>query len=501
MMTSFWQHVFDDSRDQAVSPSRDGIIAFNEHNIIHFNNAGASPSPKPVLRAVANHLSKEAVLGGYLAASRAQPELDKVYTSVARLVNARCNGYDAREEIALVESATVGWTRIFYSMAETLARQSEVMSAARKERVILISEAEYAANVVAAVKFAREQNERIKSTNVRWRVLSIPSTTYIDNQGEYQTSGVVDLKVLDDMLAGKWKFDDSLLDPMSITMICITHIPTNSGIINPVNEIGERIAAHNKNRSGETSPLSKCLYLVDACQSAGQLILDVQKMHCDALAATGRKYLRGPRGTGFLWVKREIANVLEPSHVDHSSTPVKQIPKMTTSGADETAYLSIDLTEQLVFNHRKGAARFEFWESNIAGKLGLGAAVDYALDEIGIDVIEEKCCYLGDKLRSRLFYIEGIRLHHYGRDGSKQCGIVVFSVENDPCKVKEYLIKSSSKDNLTDCFEVSVVPATSTPIDSAKTRVNDLVRVSLSYFNTEEEINLFCNKMLSIVAK
>ena len=265
--------------------------------------------------------------------------------------------------------------------------------------------------------------------------------------------------------------------------------------------IGERVAKHNKKWSDETLSLPKCLYLVDACQSAGQLMLDVQKMHCDALTATGRKYLRGPRGTGFLWVKREIANALEPSHVDHLSTPIKRIPNMAMDGADKAAYLSIDLTEQLDFDHRKGAARFEFWESNIAGKLGLGAAVDYALDTIGINAIEEKCCYLGDKLRSRLFDIEGIRVHHYNIDSSKQCGIVVFSVENDPSKVKEYLLKPYPKDNSSDCFEVSVVPATSTPMDSAKTCVNDLVRVSLSYFNTEEEINLFCNKMLSKVAK
>jgi selenocysteine lyase/cysteine desulfurase len=272
-----------------------------------------------------------------------------------------------------------------------------------------MSEAEYAANVVAAVKFAREQNERAKLTNIRWKVLSIPSTTYKCEQGYVESSGVVDLEVLDRMLSGRWELGkNEILDPKSIAMVCITHIPTNSGIINPVDEIGELIAEHNKQFANDESSLPKCYYLVDACQSAGQLKLDVQLMQCHALSATGRKYLRGPRGTGFLYVQRDIANALDPSHVDHASTPVKRLSHLDTLAISH----SIDLTEKLEYKHQLGAARFEFWESNIGGKLGLGEAVDYAIEKIGIEVIEKKCCSLGKKMRSRLKQIPKVRLHH-----------------------------------------------------------------------------------------
>lgn len=486
---SFWNNILDTDQDG---------FDINVAEPMHFNNAGASPSPPVVLWTVARHMAQEALLGGYLAASRAQPQLDQVYASVARLLNAKFDGDKAREEIALVESATVAWTRIFYSMAETLARNDEKLASTHNgviDRVILMSEAEYAANVVAAVKFAREQNVRTELTGVRWRVLSLPSTIYKDEYGKSQSSGIVDLDALDDMLTGKWLECDTVLNPESITMVCITHIPTNSGIINPVNAIGDLIVKYNSQR-GEI----KCFYLLDACQSAGQIQIDVQKIQCHALAATGRKYLRGPRGTGFLYVQSDVANALEPSHVDHSSTPILRPPDL--DGVATTA--SIDLTERLCYEHKQGAARFEFWESNISGKLGLGEAVNYALEEVGLDVIETKCCSLGDMLRARLRQIKGVKVYHdneVSNNSHKQCGIVVFSVANiQPAKVKELLLNSNNgKDSKRMMgFEVSVVPATSTPADSGKTCTTDLVRASLSYFNRDTEIDLFCARLRSL---
>ena len=337
------------------------------------------------------------------------------------------------------------------------------------------------------------------STNVIWKVLSIPSTTYTNKQGETKSSGVVDLDVFNMMMSGRWNGEnDNAFSPESISMVCITHIPTNSGIINPVNSIGELIAKHNIHYFDDSSTLPKCFYLVDACQSAGQVQLDVQKMHCHALTATGRKYLRGPRGTGFLYVQNEIADLLQPSHIDHSSSPVKKLPN---ASSDKDFSQSIDLTLHLDYSHRQGAARFEFWESNIAGKLGLGAAIDYALKEVGLHVIEKKVAHLGKSLRSQLRNIEGITVYHdtnvINNNVSNQCGLVVFSLVGiQPDRVKEALIKSNDSDMY--CFEVSIVPATSTPVDSVKTSTNDLIRASLSYFNTEEQIELFCDRLRSI---
>ena len=518
--------------------------------MIHFNNAGASPSPPVVVHTVTAHMNREVELGGYLAAARAEQQLDGVYASAHRLIhgsgvgdgahnggggNAN-DGKQARREIALVESATVGWTRVFYSMAECLARQARREAAALAdassdnistndivlERIMLLSEAEYAANVVAAVKFCREQNElgeqESKSrSHVRWRVMTIPSTTYIDADGRTQSTGVVDTKALDDMMCGRWVMDDPddddkdkqrLLDPRSIVLVCVTHIPTNSGIVNPVDEIGEIIEAHNDRYRGQADDdsssranLPACLYLVDACQSAGQIDVDVRAMRCHALTATGRKYLRGPRGTGFLYVREEVAEALIPSHIDHAAAPIAVVPQLSRRGCGTGSF---DITECLEFGYQPGAARFELWESNIAAKLGLGAAIDYAIYEVGMATIEENCCRLGAELRARLRSMDMIDVYHDNVDeeGEKltgRCGIVTFGIEGlESALIKKRLMDGSSGGA---CFEVSVIPATSTPVDSAKMMAKDLVRASLSYENTMDEIILFVERLGIILAE
>ena len=510
-------------------------------SIIHVNNAGASPSPPIVVQTMTDHLAREVETGGYLAAAQVQSELDGVYASIHRLVHGdavsssgaggnKVDGKQARKEIALVESATVAWTRIFYSMAECLARRArkEATLASKAsdhpvvwERIILMSNAEYAANVVAAVKFCREQNEMLGHSNgarVRWRVLTIPSTTYVDSHGQIQSTGVVDTEALEKMMSGRWAMTDSddadecrpkFLDPPSIAMVCVTHIPTNSGIINPVNEIGAIIEEHNARYESQAKVdddsdlhLPQTLYLIDACQSIGQIDVNVRAMHCHALTATGRKYLRGPRGTGFLYVRHDIADVLVPSHVDHAAAPVSAVPAL--SAKESVGGAPIDLTDSLEFGYQPGAARFEFWESNIAAKLGLGASVDYARD-VGMTTIEETCCQLGAELRTRLRSMDGVEVFHDNIDEkgvsmSKQCGIVVFDVQGiDSSRIKTSLLDGGRDDSAR--FEVSVVPATSTPVDSASTMANDLVRASLSYENTIEEIDEFVKRIENMLRK
>ena len=345
--------------------------------------------------------------------------------------------------------------------------------------------------------------------------MTIPSTTYVDANGRTQSTGAVDTGALDDMLCGRWKMNDPdeddkdkqrLLDPRSIVLICVTHIPTNSGIVNPVDEIGAIIEAHNNRHwvqaehSSSSSNLPPCLYLVDACQSVGQIDVDVRTMRCHALTATGRKYLRGPRGTGFLYVQEEVAEALIPSHVDHAAAPVTAIPQLSGRGAGAGSF---DLTESLEFGYQPGAARFELWESSIAAKLGMGAAIDYAMNEVGMAAIEEKCRRLGAELRARLRSMDGIDVYHdnvdeEGVELTHQCGIVTFAVEGlDSERVKERHLDGSSG---SACFEVSVVPATSTPVDSAKMKAKNLVRASLSYENTTDEIAMFVKRLETIMA-
>lgn len=274
---------------------------------VHLNHAGASPSPQRVLDRVYTHLKFEQDDGGYAAQNAVQDsgELNKVYRDVAKLIHATTETPTEKEssssssslsatapEIALVESATVGWTRAFYAMVQRDEQERKASFKAdgnhlpsTTTRVILISEAEYAANVVAACQWARDHDDH-------WMVLAIPSS----NSDNGSSTGMVDLEVFDSMMEGKFRYknksgEDVCLDPSSIAIVCITHIPTNSGIVNPVEGIGERISAYNKlqkrQEKTEGSYLNSIKYVVDACQSVGQMDVNVQKIKCDALVATG----------------------------------------------------------------------------------------------------------------------------------------------------------------------------------------------------------------------
>lgn len=433
----------------------------------HFNHAGASPSPPSVIERVKQHLELEQEIGGYAAAEAVTEELNSIYRSIATLIHA-----DSPNEIALVESATVGWTRAFYAMTAKQLRDNPTRN------VILISEAEYAANVVSACQWARSHE---------WTVLAIPSstsTTHHDSNDAVTTNtGKVDIMVLHQMLEGNYHYTDprdgstTRLDPHSIALVCITHVPTNSGIVNPVERIGALVSDYNDVHNTVSVPI---LYLVDACQSIGQIDIDVGKIYCHALVATGRKYLRAPRGTGFLFVASCILESLIPSHVDHFGFPIRNVP---TSYQDGLAIQNL-----LDFAPRPDARRFEFWESSAAGRLGLGIAVKHALD-VSVMKIQAECHAHSRKLRSKLASLPGIHVHH---ENNSTCGIVTFiSTTVDSKSIKQDLRKAG--------FEVTIVPATSTPIDSAKMGIPHLVRASISYTNTEDEIDLFIKCLASIL--
>lgn len=210
--------------------------------LCQLNHAGASPSSQSVIERVFEHMELEKEIGGYAAAQAVSKEVTEIYSKVANLINAKEN------EIALVESATVAWTRAFYAMAE-----KQLKAQKGNANIILVSEAEYAANLVAASQWARDKN---------WTLLAIPSSV----SSEGRSSGMVDLQKLDEILSGNYVYKDRehsiTLDPSRIALICITHIPTNSGIVNPVEEIGIQISSYNK-RCDSKPPI---LYLVDACQ-------------------------------------------------------------------------------------------------------------------------------------------------------------------------------------------------------------------------------------------
>ena len=286
---------------------------------IHLDNAGAALMPRSVLQAQIDHLQLEASVGGYEAERLRHDAIEAVYDSVARLINCR------RDEVAIVENATVGWTMAFYAIPFQPGDR------------ILTAEAEYASNYLAYLQIARDRGVVVET---------IPSTA----------SEEVCVESL-----------EAMIDPR-VKLIAITHVPTNGGLVNPVEEIGAVAKAHD------------ILYLVDACQSAGQIKLDVDAIQCDLLSATGRKYLRGPRGVGFLYVSGRVLDSLHPPMIDLYSA------KWIDAGH---------------YQLRDDARRFENWESNYAAKLGLGCAIDTAL-AISLGDIEVEVSRLAASLRAML---------------------------------------------------------------------------------------------------
>ncbi len=521
-----------------IKIARTSLHPLSSNNMHFFNNAGASPSPPEVLSTIISHLELEMAEGGYGAARIVQENghLENVYKAVAELINAA-----SPMEVALVESATVAWTRAFYALADYILDKAleeankdqrvdlktcinikknesrqELSHNLPLQRVILVSEAEYAANVVAIAKYCSDQNQRC-GEKVNLKMYTIPSATYHDEtDGQEKSTGTVDVGKFGEILDGclpisalqevrllqnrsaSSSFDeDALLNPADVAMVCVTHIPTNSGIINPVYDLGNMIEKYN--RMKKTSKPS-IFYLVDACQSVGQIDVNIQKMHAHAISATGRKYMRGPRGTGFLYMKGAVANHISPSEVDHSAAQIllEHLATSPSPLSTELATRAVNSDIDMKIEYNACARRFEYWESNISTKLGLGAAIDY-LDQIGgIDYVEKRIKFLASTLRNRLRTLDDRLIVYHDRLSLPLCGIVCFSIDGIyPDTIKKFMGDSHRFNE--ERFELSIVPLTSTPIDSSNTGTTDLIRVSLSYFNTEEEINIFIQKLKKLI--
>ncbi|MEY9110130.1 cysteine desulfurase/selenocysteine lyase [Bradyrhizobium yuanmingense] len=376
--------------------------------LVYLHNAGAALMPTPVAAAMKQHIDLESAIGGYTASDREAQRLDAVYGSVARLLNA------APDEIALVENATVAWQMAFYSLPF------------RKGDRILTAEAEYAANYVAFLQVAKRTGAVIDV---------VPS----------DASGELDLDALERMIDERVK------------LIAITWVPTNGGLVNPAEAIGRIARAHG------------IPYLLDACQAVGQMTVDVEAIGCDMLSATGRKFLRGPRGTGFLYVRRALLQQLEPPMIDHFAAP----------------WVSRD-----EYRLRDDARRFETWENNYAARLGLGAAIDYALD-IGMDAIEERCRLLAGRLRSGLASIRGITMRDLGRAPS---AIVSFTLDGYEA---EAIVSSAVAAGIT----IGASDPSSTRIDAEIRALPHLVRASPHYYNTEAEIDRLIDHVADLASR
>lgn len=363
---------------------------------IHLNNCGAGLMPHCVLDAQTEHLRLEAEVGGYEAHAARFEACEAVYDSVARLIGAK------PQEIALVENATVAWQMAFYGLPFAPGD------------TILTAEAEYAANYIAYIQIAKRTGARVKV---------VPSL----ESGETSVEALA-----------------AMIDP-SVKLIAITHVPTNGGLVNPAAEIG-KIA----NDAG-------IFYLLDACQSVGQMPIDVTEIGCDALSVTGRKFLRGPRGSGFLYVRESRLAEMEPPMLDMYSA--------TWTGPDS-------------YTLRPDARRFENWENNYAARLGLGAAVDYAMD-LGMEAIWDRIQGLASRLRKALSALPGVTVRDIG---SVQCGIVTFTVDGMAADAVQTALAAAG-------FNTSVSKPSSTLLDATARNLPDMVRAAVHYYNTDAEID------------
>jgi selenocysteine lyase/cysteine desulfurase len=368
-------------------------------DVVHLNNAGAALPPQIVVDTVVEHLRLEARVGGYAAADAVAERADAVYDSVAALIGAN------RDEIALVENATRAWDMAFYALASSFQPGDR----------ILTSRAEYASNVIALIQAAKRSGAVVEV---------IPDDEY----------GQLSVDVLGTMLDER------------VRVIAVSWIPTQGGLVNPASEIGEVARA------------AGVPYLLDACQAAGQLPVDVDALGCDFLSATGRKYLRGPRGTGFLYVRRS-QHALEPPFLDvHAARWV------------EAGEITI----------RDDARRFESWEHSVANRLGLGAAVDYAL-ALGLDDIASRVTALGESLRAQLAGVPGLVLHDLG---VQHCGIVTFTIDGvDPYDLAARL--------RAEHVNISVSTIDFARFDFESRGLEAVARASVHYYNTEAELTRF----------
>ena len=364
-------------------------------HVAHLNNAGSALPPKPVLDAVVGYLQRESEIGGYETAEERAQDWQHTYDALAQLIGAE------RDEIAVIENATRAWDMAFYSFRFAPGDR------------ILTGRAEYASNWIALKQVADRTGAEIEV---------VPD----DEHGQFDVAAL-----------------EALLDER-VKLVSLVHVPTQSGLVNPAAEVGRVTRAAGV-------PL-----LLDACQSVGQLPLDVDTLGCDMLSGTGRKFLRGPRGTGFLYVRRALIEQLDPPLLDMHAA------EWLPDGG---------------YRVRDDARRFENWETYYAGKVGLGVAADYAL-EVGVANGWERIQQLATRLRELLREIDGVTL----LDRGEVLGATVtFEVDGvAPADVKPRLREEK--------INVSVMDAASAQLDYGARGIAASVRSSVHYYNSEDEL-------------
>lgn len=383
-------------------------------HVNHLNNAGASLMPDVVTQSIFEHIKLESEIGGYEAAALKANEIQQFYINAGKLINSKAGN------IAFTSSATDSYTRALSSIPFQAGD------------IILTDNDDFISNQIQFISCQKRfgiKIVRIKNADI----------------------GGVDLQDLEEKL---FRLQPKLL--------AITHVPTNSGLVQPVKSIGEIYGRYEKLHANKT------WYILDACQSAGQMKLDIEELKCDFLSITIRKFLRGPRGTGFLYISDKALNFgLEPLFID-------------MRGAD--------WIEKDEYKQQPDAKRYEDWEFAYALVLGSSAAIEYCLN-IDEDRIWRQVKSLSNYIRNELSRIDKVRVLDKGPDVG---ALVTFTVEgSQPKYIVDELL--NRKINVVASFRNYAV------IDFDEKKVQWAIRASPHYYNTVEEIDLFIGAVKSII--
>jgi len=378
-------------------------------NRVHLNNASAGLMPKPVVDAVVAHLSREANFGGYESSDDAAAAVSEAYASVAKLLGAR------PDNVAIVENSTVAF---FQALAAFDFKPGDVIVTTRND---------YISNQLAYLSLARRGGIEVRRA------------------ADLATGGVDPQSVR-----------ELLRDP-HVRLLAVTWVPTNSGLMQPVEALGE---------IAESAGVP---YLIDACQAVGEISVDVARLRCDFLSATGRKFLRGPRGIGFLYVSdRALRRGDHPLYIDMRGAHWKT--------AD-------------TFQLAEDASRFENWEFAYSLVLGLGEAARYA-GSIGVERGGRRARDLAATLRSKLSALPGFRVLDRGRE---LAAIVTVEVPGWHAADLVKLLRGKNINTSATTRDYAV-------IDMDEKHAVSALRISPHYYNTEAELDLLVDALNSLPA-
>ncbi len=377
---------------------------------VHLNNASAGLMTRSVLDAITTHLQRESVLGGYESSDEAEASVIAAYSSVAQLLGAN------PRNIAFVENSTVAF---FQALAAFDFRPGDVIVTTRND---------YISNQLAYLSLARRQGIEVR------RAADLPE-------------GGVDPQSVRELLRGP-----------RVRLLAVTWVPTNSGLMQPVETLGEL---------GESASVP---YLIDACQAVGEIPVDVARLRCDFLSATARKFLRGPRGIGFLYVSdRALQRGDHPLYID-------------MRGAEWITADTFELTPD--------ARRFENWEFACALLLGLGEAARYALS-VDVGRGGRRARELAATLRTKLAALPGYRVLDRGKD---LAAIVTAAVSGWDAPALVTALRQRGINTSASLGAYAV-------IDMAEKNAKSALRISPHYYNTEAELDVLIDALKSLPAK